>query len=113
MNGVPNLSVLDGWWPESYHPAQDGRPANGWAFGQAQYDNWNAQDEVDSQALYRILEQEVVPAYYERDAAGIPHAWVQIMKEAIRTSIAAFSTRRMVKDYVQHMYLPAIGSDKS
>jgi len=105
MNGVPNLSVLDGWWPEAYH---DGRPPNGWAFGQAQYDDWNTQDEVDSQALYRILEEQVVPAYYERDAAGIPHAWVQIMKEAIRTSIAAFSTRRMVKDYIHQMYLPAM-----
>ena len=108
MNGVPNLSVLDGWWPESYHPAGDGRPANGWAFGQTQYDDWNTQDEVDSQALYRILEEQVVPVYYERDAAGIPHAWIQIMKEAMRTSIAAFSTRRMVKDYVLQMYLPAM-----
>ncbi|MBN1135371.1 MAG: alpha-glucan family phosphorylase [Anaerolineae bacterium] len=111
MNGVPNLSVLDGWWPEAYHPAEDGRPANGWAFGQAQYDDWNTQDEVDSQALYRILEEQVVPAYYERDAAGVPHAWIQIMKEAIRTSIAAFSTRRMVKEYVHHMYLPAMQVD--
>ena len=113
MNGVPNLSVLDGWWPEAYRPAQAGRPANGWAFGQTQYDDWNTQDEVDSQALYRILEEQVVPAYYERDAAGIPHAWVQIMKEAIHTSIAALSARRMVKEYVQQMYLPAIQSDKS
>jgi len=114
MNGVPNLSVLDGWWPESYHPADEGqpsgRPANGWAFGQTQYDDWNTQDEVDSQVLYRILEEQVVPAYYERDTAGIPHTWVQIMKEAIRTSIAAFSTRRMVKDYIEQMYLPAMPS---
>jgi starch phosphorylase len=108
MNGVPNLSVLDGWWSEGYQPAQDGRPANGWAFGQVQYDDWNTQDEVDSQTLYRLLEEQVVPVYYERDAAGIPHAWVQIMKEAIRTSIVAFSTRRMVKEYVQQMYLPAM-----
>jgi starch phosphorylase len=109
MNGVPNLSVLDGWWPEAYHPAQDGRPANGWAFGEVQYPDWDTQDEVDSQALYRLLEEQVVPLYYDRDTAGIPHGWVQVMKEAMRTSLAGFSMRRMVKEYVQEMYLPAMG----
>jgi starch phosphorylase len=108
MNGVPNCSVLDGWWPESYHPAQDGRPANGWAFGETQYDNWDTQDEVDSQALYRLLEDQIVPLYYDRDAAGVPHGWVAVMKEAIRTSAAAFSMRRMVKEYIDQMYLPAM-----
>ncbi len=108
MNGVPNLSVLDGWWPEAYHPADGGRAANGWAFGQVQYDDWDTQDEVDSQTLYRLLEEEVVPLYYDRDAAGIPRGWVRVMKEAMRTSIAAFSMRRMVKEYVEQMYLPAM-----
>jgi starch phosphorylase len=108
MNGVPNLSVQDGWWPEAYHPAGEGRAANGWAFGDVQYDDWDTQDEVDSQALYRLLEEQVVPLYYDRDAADIPHGWVEVMKEAIRTSIAAFSMRRMVKEYVEQMYLPAL-----
>jgi starch phosphorylase len=108
MNGVPNLSVLDGWWPEAYHPAGKGRAANGWAFGEVQYDDWETQDEVDSQALYRLLEEQVVPLHYDRDAADIPHGWVKVMKEAIRTSIAAFSMRRMVKEYVEQMYLPAL-----
>jgi starch phosphorylase len=108
MNGVPNLSVLDGWWPEAYHPAEAGRPANGWAFGRDEYDHWDTQDEVDSQALYRLLEQEVVPLYYDRDPTGIPRGWVQVMKEAMRTSLAAFSMRRMVKEYVEMMYLPAM-----
>ena len=108
MNGVPNLSVLDGWWPESYHPAGEGRAANGWAFGEVQYDDWDTQDEVDSQALYRLLEEQVVPLYYDRDAADIPRGWVKVMKEAMRTSIAAFSMRRMVKEYVEQMYLPAM-----
>jgi starch phosphorylase len=108
MNGVPNLSVLDGWWPEAYHPAGDGRPTNGWAFGQAQYDDWDTQDEMDSQALYRTLEEQIVPLYYDRDASGTPHRWAQVMKEAIRTSAAAFSMRRMVKEYVNQMYLPAL-----
>jgi starch phosphorylase len=113
MNGVPNLSVLDGWWPEAYHPEEGERPANGWAFGDVQHDDWDTQDEVDSQALYRILEEQVVPLFYDRDAAGIPHGWVQVMKEAIRTSVPAFSMRRMVKEYTELMYLPPMLSSDS
>lgn len=113
MNGVPNLSVLDGWWPEAYQPAGKDRPANGWAFGNVHYDDWDTQDEVDSQALYRILEEQVVPLYYDRDAAGIPHGWIQVMKEAIRTSVPAFSMRRMVKEYTEQMYLPAMLKSES
>ncbi len=108
MNGVPNLSVLDGWWPEAYHPAGEGQAANGWAFGEVQYDDWDTQDEIDSQALYRLLEEQVVPLYYDRDAAGVPRGWVKVMKEAIRTSVAPFSMRRMIKEYVEQMYLPAM-----
>jgi starch phosphorylase len=110
MNGVPNLSVLDGWWPEAYQAAEGERPSNGWAFGDALYDDRDTQDEVDAQALYRILEEQVVPLYYDRDASGIPRGWVQVMKEAIRTSVAAFSMRRMVKDYTECMYLPSMSS---
>lgn len=108
MNGVPNLSVLDGWWAEAYHPAEGGRPANGWSLGDSQYADWDAQDEVDSQTLYRLLEEQVVPLFYDRDPFGIPHGWVQVMKEAMRTSLAAFSMRRMVKEYIEQMYLPAM-----
>jgi starch phosphorylase len=108
MNGVPNLSVLDGWWPEAHHAAEGDRPANGWAFGKTQYDDWDTQDEVDSQALLRILEDEVVPLFYDRDVARVPRRWVQVMKEAMRTSVAAFSMRRMIKEYVEQMYLPAM-----
>jgi starch phosphorylase len=108
MNGVPNLSVLDGWWPEAYHPGEGGRPRNGWALGEVQHDDWDTQDEMDSQALYRLLEDEVVPLFYDRDAAGVPCGWVGVMKEAIRTSVAAFSMRRMVKEYTDQMYLPAM-----
>jgi starch phosphorylase len=108
MNGVPNLSVLDGWWPEAYHAAEGDRPANGWAFGLTQYDDRDTQDEVDSQALLRILEDEVVPLFYDRDVARVPRRWVQVMKEAMRTSVAAFSMRRMIKEYVEQMYLPAM-----
>jgi starch phosphorylase len=108
MNGVPNLSVLDGWWAEAYQPAGAGRPANGWAFGAAEYDDPYTQDELDSQALYRLLEEEVVPLFYDRDAGGIPRGWVQVMREAMRTSLTAFSMRRMVKEYIEELYLPAM-----
>jgi starch phosphorylase len=107
MNGVPNLSVLDGWWPEAYHPAQEGRPPNGWAFGEAQYGDWDTQDEMDSQALYSLLEEEVVPLFYDRRTTDIPQRWVQVMKESIRTTLGQFSMRRMLKEYVEEMYLPA------
>jgi starch phosphorylase len=107
MNGVPNISVLDGWWPEAYHPSDGTTPANGWALGEVEYTDPDVQDEMDSQALYRILEEQVVPLYYERDVADLPRGWVRVMKEAIRTSAAAFSTRRMLKEYIDEMYLPA------
>ena len=80
MNGVPNLSVLDGSWLEGYRPAQGDRPANGWAFGEVEFGDPNVQDEADSQSLYRIFEEEVVPLHFARDAAGVPHRWVQVMK---------------------------------
>jgi starch phosphorylase len=108
MNGVPNLSVLDGWWPEAYHPAQGDRVQNGWAFGEVQYGDWDTQDEVDSQALYRILEEQVLPLFYDRDAAGVPRGWAKVMVEAMRTSLAAFSMRRMIKEYIEQMYVPAM-----
>jgi starch phosphorylase len=108
MNGVPNLSVLDGWWPEVYHPARDGQPPNGWAFGDTEHADWELQDEMDSQALYGLLETQIVPLFYDRDASGLPRAWVQVMKESIRTTVPAFSMRRMVKEYVAQMYLPAM-----
>ncbi len=108
MNGVPNLSVLDGWWPEAYQAAKDGCPPNGWAFGEVQYDDWETQDEIDSQAFYRIIEEQVVPLYYDRTPSGLPRGWVQVMKQAIRTSVAGFSTRRMVKEYIEEMYMPAM-----
>jgi starch phosphorylase len=103
MNGVPNLSVLDGWWPEGYNGA------NGWVIGEGQEDwDWNIQDERDAQSLYAILEQQVVPLFYERDAHGVPRRWVHVMKEAIRSSVAAFSSRRMLKEYAEQLYVPAL-----
>ncbi len=102
LNGVPNLSILDGWWPEAYN----GR--NGWAIGEErEYDNQDEQDWNDAQSLYYLLEEEVAPAFYERDATGVSTRWVQICKEAIATCAPQFSMRRMVADYTNMFYMPA------
>ncbi|MDY6878155.1 MAG: alpha-glucan family phosphorylase [Chloroflexota bacterium] len=101
-NGIPNLSVLDGWWAEGYNGT------NGWAIdsGQQHDDPW-AQDMADADALYHLLENEVVPLFYKRDADDVPRGWVRVMKEAIRTAVPIFCTRRMVKEYTERFYIPA------
>ncbi|MGD2104645.1 MAG: alpha-glucan family phosphorylase [Anaerolineae bacterium] len=102
LNGIPNLSVLDGWWAEGYNGA------NGWAIANGeQYDDRAAQDAADAEALYQLLEDEVVPLFYERDPDDVPRDWVQVMKEAIRTAVPVFCTRRMVKEYTEKFYVPA------
>ena len=98
INGVPHLSVLDGWWIEGY----SGR--NGWAFDGAQ----GGSDAADAQELYRILETEIVPLYYDKDESGVSHAWVQVMKESIKNSVPRFSSRRMVKEYALNFYQEAL-----
>lgn len=101
-NGVPHLSIGDGWWAEGY----DG--SNGWIIdGGSQPNDPAAQDAADAAALYRILEEQIVPAFFDRDQAQVPHAWVRIVKDAIRSVTPRFSARRMVKQYVREMYLPA------
>lgn len=103
LNGVPNFSVLDGWWPEAY----DG--TNGWAIGQSeQYDDQDKQDAADAESLYRTLENEIVPLFYDRDDDGIPHGWLEAVKSSIRTCAPPFSARRMLKEYVENMYVPAM-----
>lgn len=102
LNGVPHLSVLDGWWKEGY----DG--ANGWAVPLAtDLTDPHAQDAHDAEQLYCLLEQEVVPLFYTRDRDGIPRGWVQVVKDAIRTVAPRFCARRMVKEYVDLLYIPA------
>jgi starch phosphorylase len=106
MNGGLNLSILDGWWPEGY----DG--TNGWAIGDAANEAdldeeglVEAGDARDAESLYRVLEQEVVPTYYERDASGIPRRWVKMMRRSIQTLSPAFNSDRMVREYVRKIYL--------
>jgi starch phosphorylase len=103
LNGAVNCSILDGWWPEAYNGK------NGWAIGEEhEYSNYEEQDWNDSQHLYQLLENEIVPLYYDRPD-GIPHGWLKVAKEAIITVAPMFSTRRMVKEYAERLYLPAAG----
>lgn len=103
-NGVLHLSVRDGWWYEGY----DG--ANGWAIGdEIEAYNPMIEDESDAEALYRLLEERIVPLYYQRDRNGVPHGWVHMVKESINSIVSRFCARRMLKEYIERMYLPATG----
>jgi starch phosphorylase len=103
LNGQPNCSILDGWWAEGYNGK------NGWAIGEErEYRDENVQAEADSLSLYRLLEDEIVAAYYDRSSDGIPHKWIAIMKEAMRTCAPQFSMMRMVKEYTTRYYVPEI-----
>ncbi len=102
LNGVPHLSVLDGWWAEGYNGA------NGWAIGGPEFDADPAvQDATDTEALFQILENEVVPLYYARDADGVPRGWLGVIRETIRSISPRFCARRMVTEYTEQLYIPA------
>jgi len=108
LNGGLNLSVLDGWWAEAY----DG--VNGFAIGTGQtHVSHEVHDNLDAEALYRVLKDEVIPVYYQRDRDGLPLAWIARMKAAIRTLGWRFSADRMVRDYVTNCYVPAAGGASS
>jgi starch phosphorylase len=103
INGTPHMSIGDGWWAEGF------TGKNGWLIeGHADPNDYGAQDWADVQSIYSLIENELVPAFYERDAAGIPRRWLQVVKESMRTVLPQFSTRRMVKEYVKNVYLPAL-----
>ncbi|QGY41598.1 alpha-glucan family phosphorylase [Pseudodesulfovibrio cashew] len=103
VNGVPNCSILDGWWDEAF----DGH--NGWAVGSGLvYENQVNQDIVDADNLYASLETEVVPAFYERGGDGVPHAWLERMKASMKTGFNQYGTHRMVRNYIDDLYLPAM-----
>jgi starch phosphorylase len=102
INGTPHMSIGDGWWAEGF------TGANGWLIeGQADPGDHGAQDWADVQAMYALLEEQLVPTFYDRGADGIPHRWLEIVKQSIRTVLPRFSARRMVKEYVRTMYQPA------
>ena len=100
LNGVPQLSTLDGWWPEGY------AGQNGWAIPTAEPDADS--DAVDAERLYALLEEQVVPLYYSLDERGLPKGWLQVMKHALRVAGQHFTARRMVQEYVKGYYIPAM-----
>lgn len=105
LNGIPNLSILDGWWAEGYNGA------NGWAIGgNVDFNNMDEQDQHDAQSMYQLLEDEIVPLFYGRDHDNIPRGWVDLMRETIRSNAAQFSMRRMIKEYTTQLYIPAINN---
>lgn len=96
LNGVLHMSVRDGWWDEAY----DG--TNGWAIGDVVKPATNEEeDRADAESAYRVLERDIVPLFYMRDRQGVPHGWVRMVKESIRTLAPRFCTRRMMKEYVE------------
>jgi starch phosphorylase len=101
LNGVPSVSILDGWWDEAF----DGN--NGWAIGPASVDGRT--DDEDAEALYRVLEQEVIPMFFDRDAIGLPRAWIAVMRAALRTATDHFTAERVLRDYVETFYRPVAG----
>jgi starch phosphorylase len=108
LNGGLNLSVLDGWWAEAY----DGR--NGFAIGTGRtHSNMNVHDTRDGEDLYRVLREEVIPLYYQRDRDGLPRGWIKRMKRTIRTLGWRFNADRMVMDYTLKCYVPAAGGTSS
>jgi glycogen phosphorylase len=98
LNGVPQLSVMDGWWIEGYNGK------NGWAVEGAEGPD---RDAKDAAAIYDLLEKDIVPLYYDLDEDGISRGWTAVMKEAIKTTGPNFSARRMAKEYAQRFYLKA------
>jgi len=100
INGALNFSVLDGWWREAYNGS------NGWSIGEdREYDSTEAQDQFDADDLYNTMENKIIPLYYDRDPKEISHKWMALMKNSMKTCIPQFSTRRMLKEYVEKFYL--------
>jgi starch phosphorylase len=101
INGVLNLSVPDGWWLEAYNGN------NGWSIGDSTLKaNNDEEDKSDAENLYRLLEDEIAPLYYNRNRNGVPQEWLVMSKESIKSIVPRFSSRRMLKEYCERMYLP-------
>ncbi len=100
-NGVLNMSILDGWWDEAYSPGI------GWAIGRGEnYDDSTYQDQIEAEAIYDLLEQEIIPLFYDRGVDKIPRKWVAQMKESIANLCYFFNTNRMVQEYTERFYVP-------
>jgi starch phosphorylase len=102
VNGALNLSVLDGWWADAY------QPEIGWAVGRGEeYEDLDYQEQVESNAIYVLLEKEIVPLFYKRGSDGLPRGWIEHMKDSIGTVAPAYGTNRMVIEYMERLYRPA------
>jgi len=102
-NGGLNLSILDGWWDEGYAPAR------GWSIGLGEeFGDWKQQDALESRSLFHILESELLPLFYERGADGLPRRWLAKVKASMRELSPAFSADRMVREYTERFYVPAL-----
>lgn len=107
-NGGLNVSTLDGWWDEAWEDAIQGEIPIGWSIGKGDtYEDTDYQDQLEADALYDLLEYEVVPAFYERGADGLPHRWLKRMQASLKSLTFFFNTHRMVQQYVTSSYLPA------
>ena len=104
LNGVPHFSIGDGWWAEGF------TGDNGWLIDAGTAADADAQDAADAERIYDLLERDIVPAFHDRDANLVPRRWLQIVRRAIMTVAPRFSARRMVKEYAEQMYAPALRS---
>ncbi len=131
INGVPNCSILDGWWMEGLVSPQSSdlspqsgesekelrtqdlalRTRNGWGFEGATTGSQEEQDHSDASRMYDVIEHEIVPLYYNKGIDGIPHKWLEVAKESIATILPRFSGERMMHEYVEKMYKPAAGKE--
>ncbi len=103
VNGALNVSILDGWWDEAYTPER------GWCIGRREeYQDAGYQDAVESQALYNLLESDVIPCFYTRPNDNLPAPWIKMMKAAIKMAFVSFSSHRMVREYEERFYIPAL-----
>jgi len=107
-NGVLNLSTLDGWWDEAWIMGGEEKGGVGWAIGRGEtFPDPQYQDQVEAEALYNLLERDVVPTFYDRKADGLPRRWIELMKSSLGTLCHRFNTHRMVREYVENAYLTA------
>ena len=104
VNGVLNVSILDGWWCEGYSEQRGWRIGNG-----EEYDDYAYQDAVESQALYNILENDIIPCFYDRKNGGIPSRWLKMMKASMQMVLQQFGAQSMIKQYERKFYIPAAG----
>ncbi|MBN1276693.1 MAG: alpha-glucan family phosphorylase [Deltaproteobacteria bacterium] len=108
VNGALNLSVMDGWWDEAYSSDCGWAIGNGEEYSDHEYQNW-----IEAQALYNLLENEVIPTFYDRSEGGVSEKWLKMMKASIRSALGHYTSHRMVSEYEGMLYNPAVEECKS